>query len=54
MLHERSVDVGTNKLFNDVLQMSYRWRIDCVGMIFVRHEWSVGDFGTPLIPTAVT
>ncbi len=50
----RSIDTETNKLFNDVLQMPNRWHINHVSMFFIGHEWSVGDFQTPVIQTAVT
>ncbi len=38
------LNVETNKLFNDVLQMSDRSRIDHIVMFFVVQEWFVGDF----------
>ncbi len=54
MLRECSINMKTNKLLYDVLQMSDGWGIYHVCMFFVGHEWSAGDFQTPLLQTAVT
>ncbi len=51
---EPSIDGETNKLFNDVLQMSDRWRIDRVDIFFTGYEWFAGNFRTLLIQTAIT